>query len=60
MVKISLNQVFSLEWLSKTNVHVAICTTILRAKSTNFRPKLNYILTNLKNKNIAIVMHPDQ
>ena len=32
IVKTSLFQGFSFECLSKTNVHVAICTNILRAK----------------------------
>ena len=40
--------------LSKTNnMHVPICTIILR----NFRPKLNYILTNLKIKILLLLMN---
>ena len=48
MVKTSLFQI-------KQNKQRA-CTIILR----NFRPKLNYILTILKNQNIATVDQPEK
>jgi len=45
IVKTSLFQGFSFEWLSKTNVHVAICTNILRAKNENLETGRMYLHT---------------
>ena len=43
IVKTSLFQGFPFEWLSKTNVHVAICTNILRAKNGNLETGRMYL-----------------
>ena len=41
-------------------MHVPIWTIILRTKNGNFRLKLNYILTNMKNQNIGTVDDPEK